>query len=59
MKASSWDTDTDVRLRGWDERTEEDEPIDLELAISIPDRLDAILQLRDVQDLTDPRMYAV
>ena len=58
MKANSWDTD--VRLRGWDERIEDDEVIDLENTISIPDRLEAILQLRDVQDLADvPRMYAV
>jgi hypothetical protein len=57
MKAGSWDIDTEVRVRGWNERTDEDQVVDLEIAESIPDRLEAILQLRDVQDLTDvPRM---
>lgn len=56
---TNWEKDADVRVRGWNERIEEEGPMDLEVTISIPDRLEAILQLRDVQDLTEPRMYAV
>lgn len=50
MKAS-WEGDADVRVRGWNERTDENGLMDLEVMTSIPDRLEAILQLRDVQEM--------
>ncbi len=53
--------DTKVRLRDWHERVEGDDTIGSEgdITISLTDRLEMILQLRDVQDLAVTRMYEV
>ena len=56
-----WNVDTKVRLRDWHERIEGDDTIGFEgdITISLTDRLETILQLRDVQDLAVTRMYEV
>lgn len=53
-----WNAES-VRLRDWQERTDGDDTIELDTTISLTDRIETILNLRDVQDLAVPRIYGV
>lgn len=52
--SEKWDVDTNIRLRDWSERTDDDKTPEGDITI-ILDRLETIMQLRDVQDLAPPR----
>ena len=54
-----WNTTTSVRLRDWQERIDDTDEAESDITISIVDRVETILNLRDVQDLAVPRSYAV
>lgn len=54
-----WNAATRVRLRDWQERIEDAEGAEDDITISLTDRLETILYLRDIQDLAVPRSYAV
>ena len=54
-----WNADMSVRLRDWQERIEDTDGAESDITISITDRLEMILNLRDIQDLAVPRFYAV
>ena len=54
-----WNTTMTVRLRDWQERIDDADETESEITISITDRIETILNLRDVQDLAAPRLYAV
>ena len=55
---TKWGHTTDVRPRDWRERTEDSQETE-DVTISLADRLETILYLRDVQDLSVPRSYAI
>lgn len=54
-----WNAATTIRLRDWHERIEDTDRAEGDITISLTDRLETILNLRDVQDLSVPRFYAV
>ena len=54
-----WDTTMSVRLRDWQERIDDTDGAETDITITITDRLETILTLRDVQNLAAPRSYAV
>ncbi len=56
---TKWGHTTDVRPRDWRERTEDTDGAEIDITISLADRLETILYLRDLQDHSEPRSYAI
>ena len=54
-----WGHATNIRPRDWKERTEDTDGTENDITISLADRLETILYLRDIQDDSVPRSYAV
>ena len=54
-----WNANTSVRLRDWQERIEDSDSAECDITLFLTDRIETILNLRDVQDLTVSRLYAV